>query len=182
MTLPEGTAAQGANDWTGLIHSLPQGAQFDDKFERLGFDAGEYGIEGASEAIKEQIAALRDSDKLVHIWGKLLADVPDVGGTQVIVTCIEPEPEVEPLMIITEDVQDWVGVVVANEEAAQIDDYFQMMDQNGSRFGIWGEGEVGEQLETLRDTGTVIHVWGIIRYNVPDAYNAQIAVERIEIE
>ncbi|MCJ7551150.1 MAG: hypothetical protein MUQ30_15860, partial [Anaerolineae bacterium] len=83
MTLPEGMAAQGANDWTGLIHSLPQGLQFDDKFERQGFDAGEYGIEGASEAIKEQIAALRDSGKQVHIWGKLLADVPDVGGAQI---------------------------------------------------------------------------------------------------
>jgi len=182
MTLPEGTAAQGANDWTGLIHSLPQGAQFDDKFERSGFDAGEYGIEGASEAIKEQIAALRDSGRQIHVWGKLLADVPDVGGTQIIVTRIEPEPEVEPLMIITDDVQDWAGVVVSTEDGAQIDDYFQMMDQNGSRFGIWGEGEIGEQLKALRDTGTTIHVWGIIRYNVPDAYNAQIAVERMEIE
>jgi len=188
MTLPEGTADQGANDWTGFIHSLPQGAQFDDKFERLGFDAGEYGIEGASEAIQERIAALRDSDKQVHIWGKLLANIPDVGGAQIVVTRIEAEPargagrEIERLPVIVGAVEDWVGVVVANEEAAQIDDYFQMMDQNGSRFGIWGEGEIGEQLEAVRDTGTVIHVWGIIRYNVPDAYNAQIAVERMEIE
>ena len=188
MTLPEGTAAQGANDWTGFIHSLPQGAQFDDKFERQGFDAGEYGIEGANEAIQEQIAALRDSGKQVHVWGKLLADVPDVGGAQIVVTRIEAEPargagrEIEQLPVIIEPVEDWVGVVIANEEAAQIDDYFQMMDQDGSRFGIWGEGEIGEQLEAVRDTGTVIHVWGIIRYNVPDANNAQIAVERMEIE
>ena len=48
--------------------------------------------------------------------------------------------------------------------------------------GIWGEGEIGEQLEAVRDTGTVIHVWGIIRYNVPDANNAQITVERLEVE
>ncbi len=182
MTLPEGTADQGANDWTGFVHSLPQGAQFDDKFERQGFDAGEYGIEGASEAIREQITALRDSGKQVHVWGKLLADVPDVGGTQIVVTRIEAEPEIERLPVIIEVVEDWVGVVIANEEAAQIDDYFQMMDQNGSRFGIWGEGEIGEQLEAVRDAGTVIHVWGIIRYNVPDAYNAQITVERMEIE
>jgi len=174
--------SEGVNDWIGLLVSLPEGAQFDDQFERLSFEAKTYGIEGATDEIKTQIADLRDTDTQVHIWGKLLPDVIDVNGMQIVVTRIETNPAPEPPEVIIEDVVDWVGVVVSMPEAPQIDDYFQKMDRNGTRVGIWGEGEIGEQLEALRDTGTVIHVWGIVRYNVPDANNAQITVARLETE
>ena len=99
-----------------------------------------------------------------------------------------PEPEdIVPVEVITEEVEDWVGVVVSNPEGAQFDDYFQMMDQNGTRVGISGSvgaasDDINAQLASLRDTGTVIHVWGIIRHDVPDAYGAQIEVTRLEIE
>jgi putative hemolysin len=83
---------------------------------------------------------------------------------------------------VTEPVEDWVGVVVSNPEGAQFDDYFQMLDQNGTRVGITGFDVIGEQLVALRDTGTMIHVWGVIRRNVPDAYGSQIEVTRLEIE
>ncbi len=82
----------------------------------------------------------------------------------------------------TEPVEDWVGVVVSNPEGAQFDDYFQMLDQDGTRVGITGSDAIGEQLVALRDTGTTIHVWGVIRRDVPDAYGAQIEVTRLEIE
>lgn len=82
----------------------------------------------------------------------------------------------------TEPVEDWVGVVVSNPEGAQFDDYFQMLDQNGTRVGISGTDVIGEQLVALRDTGTLIHVWGVIRRDVPDAYGAQIEVTRLETE
>ena len=96
---------------------------------------------------------------------------------------VEPDNEASPETTdITEPVEDWVGVVVGNPQGAQFDDYFQMMDQNGTRVGIAGFGEIGEQLVALRDTGTVIHVWGVIRRDVPDAYGAQIEVTRLEIE
>jgi len=83
---------------------------------------------------------------------------------------------------VTEPVEDWVGVVVSNPEGAQFDDYFQMLDQNGTRVGITGFDAIGEQLIALRDTGTLIHVWGVIRRNVPDAYGSQIEVTRLEVE
>ncbi len=125
--------------------------------------------------------ALRDSGRQVHVWGRLVNDVPDAGGRQIVVTRIDVDERPEAPEVVTQPVEDWVGVVVSTPEMAQVDDYFQMMDQNGSRFGIWAEGALGEQIVALRDTGTVIHVWGLLRTNVPDAYNAQITVTRMEI-
>ncbi|MGC9393275.1 MAG: putative hemolysin [Anaerolineae bacterium] len=96
---------------------------------------------------------------------------------------VEPDNEASPETAdITEPVEEWVGVMVANPEGAQFDDYFQMIDQNGTRVGIAGFGEIGGQLVALRDTGTMVHVWGIIRHNVPDAYDSQIEVTRLEVE
>jgi len=173
---------KGVNDWVGLLTSLPEGAQFDDQFEHLSFEPEVYGVAGADEEIEAQIATLRDTGTQVHIWGDLMQDVPDVNGTQIVVTQIAVTSDVEPLPIIIEEVADWTGTVVSAEGGAQIDDYFETIGQNGRWMGIWGEGEIGERLEALRDTGTVIHVWGLIRYNVPDANNAQITVERLEVE
>lgn len=75
----------------------------------------------------------------------------------------------------------WVGVVVSSPEGAQFDDYFQTMDQNGTRYGIDGADETTkEQLISYRDTGIVIQVWGVLQKDVPDAYGIQISVTRIE--
>jgi hypothetical protein len=177
--LPEET--QPVSDWMGFIVGTPEGAQFDDYFKKEGYDGGQFGIESHDPAIQAQIAALRDSNQQVHIWGTLIEDVPDFNGAQIDVQRLEVETLAE-VETITEPVEDWVGVVVSNPEGAQFDDYFQMMDQNGTRVGIAGFGEIGEQLVALRDTGTVIHVWGIIRRNVPDAYGSQVEVTRLEIE
>jgi len=75
----------------------------------------------------------------------------------------------------------WVGVVVSNPPGSQFDDYFQTMDQNGTRYGIDSTSEtVREQLVSYRDTAVVIQVWGILQKDVPDAYGMQISVTRIE--
>lgn len=71
---------------------------------------------------------------------------------------------------------------MSNPEGAQFDDYFQMLDQNGTRIGITGSDAIGKQLLTLRDTGTLIHVWGVIRHDIPNAYGSQIEVTRLEVE
>jgi hypothetical protein len=75
----------------------------------------------------------------------------------------------------------WVGVVVSNPPGSQFDDYFQTMDQNGTRYGITGADEaLEEQLISYRDTGVVVQVWGILQKDVPDAYEVQILVTRIK--
>ena len=79
------------------------------------------------------------------------------------------------------DEPTWIGVIVSNPLGAQFEDYFQMMDQNGTRCGINGADDtLEEQLISYRDTGTVIQVWGILQKDVPDSYGTQILVTRIE--
>jgi putative hemolysin len=82
--------AEAIADWWGVIKRTDKGAQYDDYFERL--DLGQpidFGIDGADSALKAQIESLRDTDKVVHLYGKLLSNVPDYNGSQIIVERIE---------------------------------------------------------------------------------------------
>jgi hypothetical protein len=42
-------------------------------------------------AIRSQIEALRDSGKIVHLYGTLVSNVPDYNGSQILVDRIEVE-------------------------------------------------------------------------------------------
>ena len=88
---PPETAEELAN-WWGVIRSTGPGAQFDDYFERQ--DLGQvilFGIDSLDPAVQSRIKALRDSGKIVHLYGTLLSNVPDVNGSQVQVDRIEVE-------------------------------------------------------------------------------------------
>ena len=79
-------------DWWGVIKSTEPGAQYDDYFERQ--DLGQiiyFGIDSMDPAVKSQIEALRDSGKIVHLYGTLFSNVPDYNGSQVQVDRIEVE-------------------------------------------------------------------------------------------
>ena len=55
-----------------------------DYFERQ--DLGQvisYGIDSIDPAVQSQIEALRDTGKIVHLFGILLIDVPDTNGSQI---------------------------------------------------------------------------------------------------
>jgi len=81
--MPPGTSEE-ITDWWGVIKSTESGAQYDDYFERQ--DLGQiiyFGIDSMDPAIKSQIEALRDSGKIVHLFGTLLSNVPDYNGSQV---------------------------------------------------------------------------------------------------
>jgi putative hemolysin len=87
--MPPGTAEE-ITDWWGVIKSTESGAQYDDYFERQ--DLGQiiyFGIDSMDPAVKAQIEALRDSGKIVHLYGTLLSNVPDYNGSQVQVDRIE---------------------------------------------------------------------------------------------
>ncbi len=89
--MPPGTSEE-ITDWWGLIKSTPSGAQYDDYFERQ--DMGQiifFGIDSLDPAVKSQIEALRDSGKVVHLYGTLLSNVPDYNGSQIQVDRIEVE-------------------------------------------------------------------------------------------
>jgi putative hemolysin len=86
-----GTAEEFSN-WWGIIKSTEPGAQYDDYFERQDLGGVIYfGIDSMDPAVQEQIKSLRDSGKIVHLYGILLSNVPDYNGSQVQVDRIEVE-------------------------------------------------------------------------------------------
>ncbi len=87
--MPPGTTEEIA-DWWGVIKSTEAGAQYDDYFERQ--DLGQviyFGIDFMDPAVQAQIKALRDTGKVVHLYGTLFSNVPDYNGSQVQVDRIE---------------------------------------------------------------------------------------------
>jgi hypothetical protein len=89
--MPPGSTAE-ISDWWGVIKSTKSGAQYDDYFERQ--DLGQinyFGIASIDPAVQTQIKQLRDSSKIVHLYGKLLSNMPDYNGSQIQVDRIEVE-------------------------------------------------------------------------------------------
>lgn len=89
--MPPGATEQ-IVDWWGVIKSTEPGAQFDDYFERQ--DLGQviyFGIDSMDPSIRSQIEALRDSGRIVHLYGALVSNVPDYNGSQILVDRIEIE-------------------------------------------------------------------------------------------
>ena len=89
--MPPGTTEEISN-WWGIIKRTPSGAQYDDYFERQ--DLGQniyFGIDSLDPVVKSQIEAVRDSGKIVHLYGILVSNVPDVNGSQIQVSRIEIE-------------------------------------------------------------------------------------------
>jgi putative hemolysin len=80
------------SDWWGVIKSTPPGAQYDDFFERQDLGGIIYfGIDSMDPAIKSQLEALRDSGKVIHLYGTLVSNVSDYNGSQVEVDRIKVE-------------------------------------------------------------------------------------------
>ena len=81
--MPPGTSEEIA-DWWGVIKGTEPGAQYDDYFERQ--DLGQiiyFGIDSLDPTVEEQIKALRDSGRIVHLFGTLFSNVPDYNGSQI---------------------------------------------------------------------------------------------------
>ncbi len=182
--MPPGTSEEIA-DWWGVIKSTESGAQYDDYFERQ--DLGQmiyFGIDSMDPAVKSQIEALRDSGKIVNLYGTLLSNVPDYNGSQILVDRIEEQASggyIQPGT--SEEIADWWGVIKSTQPGAQYDDYFERQDLGQIiYFGINSmDPAVKSQIEALRDSGRIVHLYGTLFSNVPDYNGSQIQVDRIEI-
>jgi putative hemolysin len=172
--------------WWGVIKNTEPGSQYDDYFERQ--DLGQtiyFGIDSMDPAVKSQIEALRDSSRIVHLYGTLLSNVPDYNGSQIQVNRIEEQASggfIPPGA--AEEITDWRGVIKSTEPGAQYDDYFEFWT-NGQiiYFGIDSmDPAVKSQIEALRDTSRIVHLYGILSSNVPDYNGSQIQVDRIKVE
>ena len=185
--IPPGTA-EAIADWWGVIKSTPPGAQYDDYFERQ--DLGQiiyFGIDSMDPAVRAQIEALCDSGKIVHLYGTLFSNVPDYNGSQIQVDRIWIEEQASGGFMppgTTEAIADWWGVIKSTPPGAQYDDYFERQDLGQIiYFGIDSmDPAVKSQIEALRDTGRIVHLYGTLFSNVPDYNGSQILVDRIVVE
>ncbi|MBM3123632.1 MAG: DUF333 domain-containing protein [Chloroflexi bacterium] len=175
-------------DWWGFIKSTPPGSQYDDYFEQE--DMGQiitFGIDSLDPEVKSQIEALRDSGKIIHLYGTLVSNVPDYNGSQILVDRIETD-ENNPGSYMppgaTEEVADWWGVIKSAEPGAQFDDYYERQDLGQTVYlGIDSmDPVIKSQIEALRDSGKIVHLYGTLVSNVPDYKGSQILVDRIEVE
>jgi hypothetical protein len=173
--------------WYGYVASTPEGAQFDDYLVLLPEEARRaVGIEGADEAVAAEIAALRDTEepgKYAHFWGTLNCDVPDYGGCQVRVTRLRvdgPGPFFEP-----DPVDGWEGTITsgpAGPRSGGDDTLVVLVDGIPIEYGIdSADAALAAQIESLRETGTIVRVWGQVSVGVIDWNATQIQVERLEV-
>jgi putative hemolysin len=84
--------SEGIADWRGVIKSTEPGTQYDDYFEL--WTNGQiiyFGIDSMDPAVQAQIKSLRDSGKIVHLYGTLFSNVPDYNGSQILVDRIVVE-------------------------------------------------------------------------------------------
>ena len=177
-------------DWWGIINSTPSGAQYDDYFERRDLEQQYiyFGIDSMDPAVQAQIDAVRDSGKIVHLYGTLFSNVPDYNSSQVLVARIEVEEDAsggykEPGT--SEPMADWWGVINSTPYGAQYDDYFERQDlgQQYIYFGINSmDSTVQAQIDAVRDSGKIVHLYGTLFSNVPDYNGSQVLVERIVVE
>jgi len=183
--MPPGTSEEIAG-WWGVIKSTQPGAQYDDYFERQ--DLGQiiyFGIDSMDPAVKSRIVALRDSGRIVNLYGTLFSNVPDYNGSQIQVDRIEEQASGGYMPPGTsEEIADWWGVIKSTTPGAQYDDYFERQDLGQIiYFGIDSmDPAVKTQIEALRDSGKIVHLYGTLFSNVPDYNGSQIQVDRIEVE
>ena len=183
--MPPGTSEEIAG-WWGVIKSTEPGAQYDDYFERQ--DLGQiiyFGIDSMDPAVQAQIKELRDSGKIVNLYGTLLSNVPDYNGSQIQVDRIEEQASGGYMPPGTsEEIADWWGVIKRTAPGAQYDDYFERQDLGQIiYFGIDSmDPAVQAQIKELRDSGKIVHLYGTLFSNVPDYNGSQVQVDRIEVE
>ncbi len=179
-TVPPGE--QSVVAWLGHVVGLPFGSQFDDYLVLHPEGVGEVGVEGADDEIEAEIIALRDREgvgEYIHVWGTLTCNILDYGGCQLLVnrlrygqTLFDPDP-----------VEGWEGTITTGTFNMGIGNVFVLSGD----FPMWFSIEstipaLRNQLVDLRDTGTVIRVWGELVAGIPDINGTRITVTRIEME
>jgi putative hemolysin len=84
----------------------------------------------------------------------------------------------------TEKISNWWGMIKRTPSGAQYDDFFVRKDlRQDLYFGIDAKDPaVKSQIEALRDSGKITHLYGTLVSNAPDYNGSQIQVDRIEVE
>jgi len=89
-----------------------------------------------------------------------------------------------PLQPGTEEVSDWWGVIKKAGLGGQFDDYFERQDLGQViLYGIDSiDPTLKSQIEAARDSGKIVHLYGILYIDAPDYNGTQIQPDRIVVE
>jgi hypothetical protein len=169
--------------WLGHIASLPAGMAQEDVFILYPESGIEFGIRGMEAGIEAEIESLRDAQGIgeyVNVWGSLACEGEGVSGCMITADRLLYGAPSEVL----DAVDGWEGVIYSGSPVPGSggDDYFALLGKYPIQYGIWARDEsVRAGLETVRDTGEVIRVYGQMMSGVPDWNSTQIQVERFEV-
>jgi len=175
---PAPTAELPVVGWLGHIVS---DARYGDYLVLPPEGAAEVGLAGADTEIESTIMALRDTrgvGEYVHVWGTLTCGVDDYNGCQIVVTRLgygqmvsDPDP-----------VEGWEGTLTSGTFNDGLVNVFVLAGDFPVRYSISSvDLALAAQLESLRDTGTTVRVWGQVTCGVLAAYGAEIQVTRLQI-
>ncbi|MCK4961686.1 MAG: hypothetical protein KAS19_04325, partial [Anaerolineales bacterium] len=179
---PAPPVEQPVTAWLGHVVGLPTGSQFDDYLALVPEGIGEVGIEGANAEIEAEIKTLRDKEgigEFVHIWGTLTCGVLDYDGCQILVTRLrygqtlfDPDP-----------VDGWEGTITTSTFNMGLSNVFVLAGDFPMWYSIDSiDPAIRDRLDSLRDTGIVIRVWGELMAGIPDVNGTRIQATRVEIE
>jgi len=166
--------------WLGHIYGLPEGGQYDDFVLFSPAGVGEFGINGSTPEIESEIHSLRNKegiDEYVHLWGQFICGVEDYNHCQLLVDKIHREGSIE------ENVDGWVGTVTAHTFNGGLSHVFQLVGDVPMWYSLHASQDptLQAQIESLRDTGAVVKVWGTLMVGIPDVNGLRIEPARLEV-
>ncbi len=169
--------------WYGDVISAPEG-EGGGAILVLAFDVGEIALVGADPAVDAQIYELRDKEapgSEAHFWGQAACEGKVLASCQLVVDYLRPAGP--GTTFDPQPVQGWEGVIYNGPPGPRSggDDYFALSGAFHIQYGIWAFDEnLRSELESLRDTGAVIKIWGQVLTGTLDWGGAQIQMDRFE--
>jgi hypothetical protein len=141
----------------------------------LGPDGASILLVGKDRETQRQIRELGDGEQYGHFWGRHMRKV-GAFSTYVLVTDVRPYDSED--VVGPEAVDGWEGVI----ESGTDDDYFALIGDHPARYGIGSpDSTIAAELESYRDTGTVVRINGSLTTGVMDAYGISIDVTDVEV-
>lgn len=140
-------------------------------------------VTGETGEIEEIILSLKDKSEpanKANFWGRL--ECPAMDQCLLTVSQIKvdgPGEELAPDLI-----EGWEGMIYSGASglSSGADDYFALIGPASFEYGIWSMDEAtNQQLESLRDSGQVVRIWGELYAGRMDWNGSQIVVTRVEV-
>lgn len=183
---PEENTSEESDDiqvtaWLGHIASLPKSSQYDDFVALSPEGTGEFGLTGVTVEVEADIKELGDAEgpsEYVHLWGTLSCNVDDYNNCQLVVDRTQYGANYSE-----EEINDWVGMIKSSTFNSATSFVFEL----DGTFPMWYSIHASQdqvlqaEIESLRDTGSVVRVSGRLMVGVPDVNGTRIEVSSLEV-